>query len=93
MSVVRPGHWTRSEFPLGSNLGPLIFLPTMSRFFRSLPVESAKLSVTDIIAAAEKLQAGASVLDVSFEPKDGKPAYAVRTYAKEAGEPLYITLA
>ena len=54
----------------------------MSRFFRSLPVESAKLSVTDIIAAAEKLQAGASVLDVSFEPKDGKPAYAVRTYAK-----------
>src|ERR1700730_11504290 len=45
-------------------------------------VESAKLSVTDIIAAAEKLQAGASVLDVSFEPKDGKPAYAVRTYAK-----------
>jgi uncharacterized membrane protein YkoI len=44
-------------------------------------VESARLSVTDIIAAAEKLQAGASVLDVSFEPKDGKPAYAVRTYA------------
>jgi uncharacterized membrane protein YkoI len=44
--------------------------------------ESAKLSVTDIIAAAEKLQAGASVLDVSFEPKEGKPAYAVRTYAK-----------
>src|SRR3981081_2973982 len=35
--------------------------------------ESAKLSVTDIIAAAEKLQAGASVLDVSFEPKDGQP--------------------
>jgi uncharacterized membrane protein YkoI len=44
-------------------------------------VESAKLSVTDIIAAAEKLQAGASVLDVSFEPKDGQPIYAVRTYA------------
>jgi uncharacterized membrane protein YkoI len=44
-------------------------------------VESARLSVTDIIAAAEKLQAGASVLDVSFEPKDGQPAYAVRTYA------------
>jgi uncharacterized membrane protein YkoI len=44
-------------------------------------VESAKLSVIDIIAAAEKLQAGASVLDVSFEPKDGKPAYAVRTYS------------
>jgi uncharacterized membrane protein YkoI len=44
-------------------------------------VESARLSVNDIIAAAEKLQAGASVLDVSFEPKDGKPAYAVRTYA------------
>jgi uncharacterized membrane protein YkoI len=44
-------------------------------------VESARLSVTDIIAAAEKLQAGASVLDVNFEPKDGRPAYAVRTYA------------
>jgi uncharacterized membrane protein YkoI len=44
-------------------------------------VESARLSVNDIIAAAEKLQAGASVLDVSFEPKEGKPAYAVRTYA------------
>jgi uncharacterized membrane protein YkoI len=44
-------------------------------------VESARLSVTDIIAAAEKLQVGASVLDVSFEPKDGQPAYAVRTYA------------
>jgi uncharacterized membrane protein YkoI len=43
--------------------------------------ESASLSVTDIITAAEKLQAGASVLDVSFEPKDGQPAYAVRTYA------------
>jgi uncharacterized membrane protein YkoI len=43
--------------------------------------ESARLSVTDIIAAAEKLQAGASVLDVSFEPKDGQPVYAVRTYA------------
>jgi uncharacterized membrane protein YkoI len=44
-------------------------------------VESARLSVTEIIAAAEKLQAGASVLDVSFEPKDGQPVYAVRTYA------------
>jgi uncharacterized membrane protein YkoI len=42
---------------------------------------ASALSVTDIIAAAEKLQAGASVLDVSFEPKDGQPAYAVRTYA------------
>ena len=42
---------------------------------------SARLSVTDIIAAAEKLQVGASVLDVSFEPKDGQPVYAVRTYA------------
>jgi uncharacterized membrane protein YkoI len=47
----------------------------------SATVESVRLSVTDIIAAAEKLQAGASVLDVSFEPKDGQPAYAVRTYA------------
>jgi uncharacterized membrane protein YkoI len=44
-------------------------------------VESARLSVADIIAAAEKLQAGAIVLDVSFEPKDGQPVYAVRTYA------------
>jgi uncharacterized membrane protein YkoI len=43
--------------------------------------ESARLSVTDIIAAAEKLQVGASVLDVSFEPKHGQPVYAVRTYA------------
>jgi uncharacterized membrane protein YkoI len=42
---------------------------------------SARLSVTDIIDAAEKLQVGASVLDVSFEPKDGQPVYAVRTYA------------
>ncbi|WP_426425832.1 PepSY domain-containing protein [Bradyrhizobium genosp. A] len=42
---------------------------------------TAKLSVTDVIAAAEKLQAGASVLDVSFEPQNGVPAYAVRTYA------------
>src|SRR6202165_4484342 len=44
-------------------------------------VESARLSVADIIAAAEKLQAGAIVLDVSFEPKDGQPVYAGRTYA------------
>jgi uncharacterized membrane protein YkoI len=44
-------------------------------------VEAARLSVTDIIAAAEKIRVGASVLDVSFEPKDGQPAYAVRTYA------------
>lgn len=45
------------------------------------PLAPAKLSVTDVIAAAEKLQAGASVLDVSFEPQNGVPAYAVRTYA------------
>jgi uncharacterized membrane protein YkoI len=44
-------------------------------------VESSKLFIPDIIAAVEKLQPGASVLDVSFEPKDGQPAYAVRTYA------------
>jgi hypothetical protein len=43
--------------------------------------QSARLSVIDIIAAAEKLQAGATVLDVSFEPKDGQPVFAVRTYA------------
>ena len=43
---------------------------------------TAKLPITDIIAAAEKLQPGAIVLDVSFEPRDGRPAYAVRTYAK-----------
>jgi uncharacterized membrane protein YkoI len=41
---------------------------------------AVRLSATDIIAAAEKSQAGASVLDVSFEPKDGRPLYAVRTY-------------
>src|ERR1700676_3727995 len=44
-------------------------------------VELARLSVSDIITAAEKLQLGASVLDVSFEPQEGKPAYAVRTFA------------
>lgn len=43
--------------------------------------DSARLSVTEIIAAAEKLRTGESVLDVSFEPKDGQPVYAVRTYA------------
>jgi uncharacterized membrane protein YkoI len=42
---------------------------------------SAKLSIADIIAALEKLRANESVLDVSFEPRDGQPAYAVRTYA------------
>jgi uncharacterized membrane protein YkoI len=47
----------------------------------AVAVEAARLSVADIIAAVEKLQAGASILDVSFEPKDGKPIYAVRTYA------------
>ena len=41
---------------------------------------SAKLSIADIIAALEKLRASERVLDVSFEPKDGQPAYAVRTY-------------
>jgi uncharacterized membrane protein YkoI len=41
---------------------------------------AVRLSAADIIAAAEKLQAGASVLDISFEPKDGRPLYAVRTY-------------
>ena len=41
----------------------------------------ARLSIADIIAALEKLRADESVLDVSFEPKDGQPAYAVRTYA------------
>lgn len=42
---------------------------------------SPRLSIADIIAALEKLRADESVLDVSFEPKDGQPAYAVRTYA------------
>jgi len=42
---------------------------------------SAKLSITDVITALEKLRANENVLDVSFEPKDGEPAYAVRTYA------------
>ena len=42
---------------------------------------SAKLSIVDAVAALEKLRANESVLDVSFEPKSGQPAYAVRTYA------------
>jgi uncharacterized membrane protein YkoI len=42
---------------------------------------SARLSIADVVAALEKLRANESVLDVSFEPKDGQPAYAVRTYA------------
>jgi uncharacterized membrane protein YkoI len=42
---------------------------------------SARLSIADVIAALEILRANESVLDVSFEPKDGQPAYAVRTYA------------
>lgn len=42
---------------------------------------SARLTVTDIIDAAEKLRSGETVLDVSFEPKDGRPLYSVRTYA------------
>ena len=45
------------------------------------PAVSAKLSIADVIAALGKLRANESVLDVSFEPKDGRPAYAVRTYA------------
>jgi uncharacterized membrane protein YkoI len=48
---------------------------------KSAAVEAARLSVIDIIAVAERLQVGASVLDVSFEPADGRPIYAVRTYA------------
>jgi uncharacterized membrane protein YkoI len=44
--------------------------------------EVARFSVTDIIIVAEKMRVGESVLDVSFEPKDGQPVYAVRTYAK-----------
>jgi uncharacterized membrane protein YkoI len=43
--------------------------------------QSPALSIADIIAALGKLRADESVLDVSFEPKDGQPAYAVRTYA------------
>jgi uncharacterized membrane protein YkoI len=43
--------------------------------------QSARLSIADIIAALEKLRADESVVDVSFEPKEGQPAYAVRTYA------------
>lgn len=44
-------------------------------------IAAARLSAADIITAAENSRAGASVLDVSFEPKDGRPLYAVRTYA------------
>src|SRR4030081_1536082 len=43
--------------------------------------QSARVSIADIIAALEKLRADDSVLDVSFEPKDGQAAYAVRTNA------------
>jgi len=43
---------------------------------------AAKLSIKDIITALETFRAGESVLDVSFEPKDSQPVYAVRTYAK-----------
>jgi len=42
---------------------------------------SARLSIADIIAALAKLRADESVIDVSFEPKNGQPVYAVRTYA------------
>src|ERR1700716_538684 len=42
---------------------------------------SAKLSIADVIAVLDKLRVNESVLDVSFEPKDGRPAYAVRSYA------------
>lgn len=55
--------------------------PALETSGEAAALESARLSVNDIIAAAEKIQAGASVLDVSFEPKDGKPVYVVRTYA------------
>jgi uncharacterized membrane protein YkoI len=44
-------------------------------------IAAARLSAADIIAAAEQSQAGASVLDVSLEPKDGRPLFVVRTYA------------
>ncbi|HEY2212419.1 MAG TPA: PepSY domain-containing protein [Bradyrhizobium sp.] len=44
-------------------------------------VASGRLSLIDIIAALERLRTDESVLDVSFEPKDGQPIYAVRTYA------------
>jgi uncharacterized membrane protein YkoI len=66
-----PERWLVIDKAIGATVAP----------GESATVESVRLSVTDIIAAAEKLQAGASVLDVSFEPKDGQPAYAVRTYA------------
>jgi uncharacterized membrane protein YkoI len=62
------------------NLLAVFDRPSQSTTALPAPVEAARLSVTDIIGAVEKLQAGASVLDVSFEPKDGRPAYAVRTY-------------
>jgi hypothetical protein len=42
---------------------------------------SAKLSVADIIVVVDKLRSDETLLDVSFEPKDSRPAYAVRTYA------------
>ncbi|WP_426440135.1 PepSY domain-containing protein [Bradyrhizobium genosp. P] len=49
---------------------------------KAATAQSAWLAVTDIIDTAEKLRGEGTVLDVSFfEPKDGQPVYAVRTYA------------
>jgi uncharacterized membrane protein YkoI len=49
---------------------------------KAATAQSARLAVTDIIDAAEKLRSGATALDVTyFEPKDVQPVYAVRTYA------------
>lgn len=42
--------------------------------------QQPKLMALDVIAAAEKLRPGSVVADVSFEPKGGKPTYAVRTF-------------
>jgi Peptidase propeptide and YPEB domain len=54
--------------------------PTEDAAGKGQTATSANLSITDVIAALATLRAGESVLDVSFEPKDGKPAYAVRTF-------------
>jgi uncharacterized membrane protein YkoI len=55
--------------------------PSESPARKSESAVSAKLSIAEIILILEKLRSAESILDVSFEPINGQPAYAVRTYA------------
>jgi uncharacterized membrane protein YkoI len=55
--------------------------PSVTAVPGNAAIVSARLAVTNIIDAVEKLRTGEAVLDISFEPKDGHPLYAVRTYA------------